>query len=231
LYYKYLRTQSHMPGPIGSLVYVTKPKPAPKYRDTTTVTLLRHCRQCHLKKFTLWETVYNACLRILYGYERSWIVQSFTQIYQNKGIPALFTRNAMMAFRWMQMQSHSFWYLSETVFQSYTRFWFSIAFRHICRRTGSSGVKLFLYVTLPTSILQFLSALLIYFLPSGLPVDHSHTLSPTRKTQAYRCNLLFFVLSGIFCVNPIFSLLVSFLVFNISDTDQPRGLVVRISAY
>jgi len=76
----------------------------------------------------------------------------------------------------------------------YTRYWSSIAFRRVCRCTGSSGVKFFCYVTLSTSILHFFRAFLCLFFPLGyqLRIPLSHTLPSTRKTQAYDCYLLFF---------------------------------------
>jgi hypothetical protein len=53
-------------------------------------------------------------------------------------------------------------YLSVSVFQCYTGYWFSVAFRHSCPFTASSGVKCFCFIILSTSFRVFL----FFFLPA-----------------------------------------------------------------
>lgn len=50
-------------------------------------------------------------------------------------------------------------YLSIRVFHCYTGYWFSVAFRHVCRLTASSGVRFLCFVTVFASFVRFISGL------------------------------------------------------------------------
>jgi hypothetical protein len=90
---------------------------------------------------------------------------------------------------------------SISVFQCFIRYWFSVAFRHSCRFTASSGVKFFYFITLSTSLSHFISGLpCLCLLPSGDQVIRlGHLLSPKRNTFPYHFNVSL-ILSSHLCL-------------------------------
>jgi hypothetical protein len=70
-------------------------------------------------------------------------------------------------------------YLSARVFQFYTCYWFSVAFRHECQFTASLGVRLLHHSYSHVSFL-FISGLPLLFYPSGDKFNFrvGHLLSP-----------------------------------------------------
>jgi len=84
---------------------------------------------------------------------------------------------------------------SISVFQCYTRYWFSVVFRHSCRFTASSGVKFFCFITLSTSLSHFISGLPLLLLPSGdqVIIRLGHVI--LLNTCPYHFNMLFSIVS------------------------------------
>ena len=82
--------------------------------------------------------------------------------------------------------------LSITVFQCYTGYSFSVAFRQICRFTASSGIWFLCFVTLSISFFHFISGLPLLFLPFGdqVSIRSDLLLSPMRNACPYHFNVL-----------------------------------------
>ena len=102
---------------------------------------------------------------------------------------------------------------------SYTGYWFSGNFRHICVFTASSDSRFVCFITLSTILSHFISGLPLPFLPSADQVNIriGRLLSPTRYIYPYHFNRLFVILSIIVSVILIFSIIKSFLAWSTLD--------------
>ena len=105
------------------------------------------------------------------------------------------------------------------VFQCYTSYRFSVAFRHIYLFTASSSGRFFCFITLTTFLSLFISGLPLLLLPSGYQVNirFGHLLSPLRNSTLYHFNVLFF--QSCLCYSHFLQLL-TFLMFLCSSKNQ-----------